>query len=96
MSEKTMSGRRRERSRRRGHEHRGQGRDRRGDGDRDEGLGPEGQCICPKCGRRSRHEPGLPCQEDRCPECGTRLLREGSEHHALWLRKHGEDPAARA
>ena len=23
----------------------------------------------------------------RCPECNAKMLREGSEHHELWLKK---------
>jgi len=60
---------------------------------RPEHLGRRGTCVCPKCGARVPHEPGLPCQEDRCPECGTKMLREGSKHHALFLEKHRKDPS---
>jgi hypothetical protein len=55
------------------------------------GLGPRGHCVCPKCEFRKRHQARRPCQEDRCPRCGARLLREGSDHHALWLNKHGRE-----
>lgn len=55
------------------------------------GLGPRGDCVCPKCEYRKRHQAGRPCREDRCPRCGARLLREGSDHHALWLKKHGRE-----
>jgi len=51
------------------------------------GLGPAGYCICPKCGFRKKHRPGVPCQEEHCPECGTALYREGSEHHRLIEQK---------
>lgn len=47
------------------------------------GLGPEGYCICPKCGYKKVHTPGIPCREERCPNCGVALIREGSEHHRL-------------
>jgi NAD-dependent SIR2 family protein deacetylase len=53
-----------------------------------EHLGRRGTCVCPKCGVRVSHQPGLPCQEDRCPKCGAKMLREGSKHHALFLKKH--------
>ncbi len=56
-----------------------------------QGLGPVGHCVCPKCEYRIRHEAGRPCQEQRCPRCGAKLLREGSDHHALWLKKHGRE-----
>lgn len=45
------------------------------------GLGPEGFCLCPKCGFRQPHQPGVPCIKERCPKCGSALVREGSEHH---------------
>lgn len=51
------------------------------------GLGAGGYCLCPKCGERIVHRRGAPCQEEQCPECGTKMLREGSEHHQLWLKK---------
>lgn len=39
-------------------------------------AGPTGQCVCPKCGSRAPHQPGLPCVKRTCPECGTALMRE--------------------
>lgn len=53
----------------------------------DLGLGPEGFCFCPKCEYSMKHVPGKPCQEERCPKCDTRMIRAGSDHHELWLRK---------
>jgi predicted amidophosphoribosyltransferase len=50
-------------------------------------MGSGGFCICPKCGERLLHQRGIPCQEERCPSCGAKLLREGSYHHQLFLRK---------
>jgi hypothetical protein len=55
----------------------GGGRGRSGGG----GLGAGGFCICPKCGQRAPHNPGVPCLEERCGDCGVALVREGSEHH---------------
>ena len=52
-----------------------------------QGLGPNGNCVCPKCGLRVTHTPGSPCQENRCAQCGAKLLREGSEHHQAFLEK---------
>lgn len=52
-----------------------------GRGRRALGLGPEGFCLCPKCGFRKPHQPGVPCIEEHCPNCGSALIREGSEHH---------------
>ncbi len=51
-------------------------------------MGAGGYCICPKCSTRIEHSKGVPCQEQRCPNCGAKLLREGSEHHALWQAKN--------
>lgn len=44
------------------------------------GLGPEGFCVCPKCAFKKPHQAGVPCLEERCPNCGSALIREGSEH----------------
>jgi hypothetical protein len=52
------------------------------------GGGPEGNCICLKCGRKAPHQPGTPCRETRCPQCGVTMVREGSEHHHR-LRSEG-------
>jgi hypothetical protein len=54
------------------------------------GLGMGGSCLCPKCGRRQDHQPGVPCMELRCPECGTALVREGSPHHQEIDRRRAE------
>jgi predicted amidophosphoribosyltransferase len=50
-------------------------------------MGSGGTCVCPKCGARQRHRHGMRCQDERCPGCGARMLREGSRHHRLWLEK---------
>ena len=50
-------------------------------------MGEGGYCICPKCGERIAHQRGSPCQEERCPECGAKMLREGSYHNGLRKRK---------
>lgn len=51
-------------------------------------MGAGGTCVCPKCGVRMAHRAGVPCQEERCPGCGAKMLREGSRHHRLWQEKH--------
>lgn len=45
------------------------------------GMGGVGVCICPKCGQRTPHKGGMPCLQERCPSCGTAMVREGSFHH---------------
>jgi hypothetical protein len=52
-------------------------------------MGVGGQCIRPKCDARFPHEPGLPCRDQRCPTCGAKLLRAGSYHHEMLLKKRG-------
>jgi hypothetical protein len=39
------------------------------------GLGPTGECLCPQCGERAAHERGIPCYEQKCPKCGTAMVR---------------------
>jgi len=50
-------------------------------------MGSGGFCICPKCGKKSPHSSGIPCQKEKCTECGAKLLREGSYHHQLFEEK---------
>ena len=52
------------------------------------GMGKGGNCVCPKCETTTPHRRGIRCQEEHCPECGSKMLREGSEHHQLWAKKH--------
>jgi len=40
------------------------------------GLGPEGYCVCPKCGYKIKHERGIPCLTLRCPKCNIPLIRK--------------------
>lgn len=46
-----------------------------------QGLGSGGFCVCARCGYRTAHTPGVPCMDQRCPDCGAALVREGAEHH---------------
>ena len=39
------------------------------------GLGPSGECVCPKCGFRVPHQRGIPCFQHKCPQCGTPMVR---------------------
>jgi len=52
-------------------------------------MGEGGHCVCPKCETRVAHRNGVPCQEERCPKCGAKLLREGSQHHRAWVARRG-------
>ncbi|MDX2504559.1 MAG: ferredoxin [Gammaproteobacteria bacterium] len=50
-------------------------------------MGSGGFCICPKCGEKNPHHRGTPCQQEKCPQCGAKLLREDSYHHQLFEEK---------
>ncbi len=49
----------------------------RGEGKCGKGMGPEGFCICKKCGTEVPHTPGVSCVEVKCPKCGFRMIRKG-------------------
>ena len=38
--------------------------------------GPEGDCICEKCGYKISHEKGTPCSVLKCPTCNINLKRK--------------------
>ena len=44
-------------------------------------------CICVHCNTRIPHERGIPCRENKCPNCGKIMFKEGSYHHQLYLKK---------
>ena len=49
-----------------------------------------GFCICLHCGTKIPHQPGVPCRESACPQCGKKMIRENSYHHQLYLKKKGK------
>ncbi len=51
------------------------------------GMRAGGSCICPKCGGKVPHRPGMPCKDERCPTCGVRMMREGSPCHGRLQEK---------
>ncbi len=40
------------------------------------GQGPDGKCVCPKCGYTVSHERGVPCSTLKCPKCNVNLERK--------------------
>ncbi|MDD4995991.1 MAG: cation diffusion facilitator family transporter [Patescibacteria group bacterium] len=40
------------------------------------GKGPEGYCVCKKCGYKTLHQRGIPCSNLQCPNCNINLQRE--------------------
>ncbi|OQX54640.1 MAG: hypothetical protein B5M54_04900 [Candidatus Aminicenantes bacterium 4484_214] len=55
---------------RQGRRNQGQGRGQGG------GAGPGGNCVCPACGHKIPHRPGIPCNQISCPQCGAPMIRE--------------------
>jgi cation diffusion facilitator family transporter len=41
-----------------------------------QGKGPDGHCVCSKCGYKQEHERGTPCSTIKCPNCKINLRRE--------------------
>ncbi|MCK9484779.1 MAG: hypothetical protein M0R34_10495 [Candidatus Marinimicrobia bacterium] len=39
-------------------------------------AGPSGNCVCPQCGHKEPHQRGIPCFEQKCPQCGAAMARE--------------------
>ena len=39
-------------------------------------AGPNGKCICPKCGHEQTHIRGQPCNQIKCPKCDTMMTRK--------------------
>ena len=39
------------------------------------GAGPAEECVCPRCGEKTPHQPGIPCLQQKCPKCGSPMVR---------------------
>ena len=40
------------------------------------GSGPEGNCLCPSCSYTTSHTRANPCNERKCPKCGTTMTKQ--------------------
>lgn len=58
---------------------------------KNQSMGSGGNCICLKCGHKTTHKRGVPCQEEKCAECGAKMLREDSYHHNLLKEKQNKN-----
>lgn len=38
-------------------------------------AGPGGYCECPNCGTKTPHQTGQPCSSQKCPQCGSAMVR---------------------
>jgi len=50
-------------------------------------AGRDAYCVCVHCGTRIEHTPGVRCIQERCPECGRAMLREGSAHYEAYMKR---------
>ena len=55
---------------------RGKGKGKNG---KPQGDGGADKCVCSKCGYSVSHEKGKPCNEKKCPKCGTALIGKNKE-----------------
>ena len=39
-------------------------------------TGAGSYCVCPGCGEKTVHQQGQPCNEQKCPKCGTSMRLE--------------------
>lgn len=39
-------------------------------------AGPGGSCVCPNCGNVVVHQVGTPCNQLKCPKCGSFMARQ--------------------
>ena len=41
-------------------------------------AGPGGKCVCtnPECGHVAVHQLGVPCYQQKCPKCGSPMIRQ--------------------
>jgi len=40
------------------------------------GLGPNGTCVCTACRHTVPHRLGVPCNRQKCPNCGAPMARQ--------------------
>jgi uncharacterized protein len=38
-------------------------------------AGPQGDCICLKCGYKQKHQRAIPCTSMKCPKCSSPMTR---------------------
>jgi hypothetical protein len=55
--------------------------------ERKQGKGPEAFCVCPKCVVKILHRAGRTSREEKCANCGAKMVRKGSYHHQLIVGK---------
>lgn len=53
----------------------GMSRGRYNSGDKP-GSGPGGNCVCSSCGYTTSHTRFLPCNQRKCPKCGSTMTKE--------------------
>ena len=45
-----------------------------------------GECVCVKCGYESPKNQGTRCIDERCPKCGSIMLRKGGFHYKAAIK----------
>lgn len=52
---------------------------------------PKVYCICVDCNIQVEHQPGIPCREVLCKQCGKPMIRKNIHHNNMHLKTKGKE-----